>query len=87
MIEIDIIRPSFSKLPIYAQMGVPEVWRYDGGRLTILILEGPGYAETAGSAVLPPVTSSVLTNFVEKSKTSKRTIWLKTVREWIRKQI
>ena len=84
VIEIDITSPSFSKLPIYAQMGVPEVWRYDGERMTILVLEGSDYAETAESIFLPPVTSNVLTDFVEKSKSMKRTAWLKEVREWSR---
>jgi Uma2 family endonuclease len=86
VIEIDITNPSFSKLPIYAQIGVPEVWRYDGERMTILVLEGSDYAETSESIVLPPVTSNVLTDFVEKSKTTTRTAWLKEVREWARKR-
>jgi Uma2 family endonuclease len=84
VIEIDITSPSFSKLPIYAQIGVPEVWRYDGERMTILVLEGSDYAETTESIVLPPVTSNVLTDFVEKSKSMKRTAWLEEVREWSR---
>ena len=84
VIEIDIISPSFSKLPIYAQIGVPEVWRYDGERMTILVLEGSDYAKTAESIVLPPVTSNVLNDFVEKSKSMKRTAWLEEVREWSR---
>jgi Uma2 family endonuclease len=81
VIEIDITSPSFSKLPIYAQIGVPEVWRYDGKRLAILVLEGSDYAETSGSTALPPVTSNALTDFVEKSKTTMRTVWLKKVRD------
>ena len=84
VIEIDITSPSFSKLPIYAQIGVPEVWRYDGERMTILVLEGSDYAERTESIVLPPVTSNVLTDFVEKSKSMKRTAWLEVVREWSR---
>jgi Uma2 family endonuclease len=84
VIEIDITSPFFSKLPIYAQIGVPEVWRYDGERMTILVLEGSAYAETADSIVLPPVTSKVLTDFVEKIKVMKRKAWLKEVREWSR---
>jgi Uma2 family endonuclease len=84
VIEIDITSPSFSKLPIYAQIGVPEVWRYDGERMTILVLEGSDYAERTESIVLPPVTSNVLTDFVEKSKSMKRTAWLEVVREWAR---
>jgi len=86
VIEIDITGPSFSKLPIYAQMGIPEVWRYDGERMTILILEGSDYAESTDSVVLPPATNTALTGFVEKCKAIRRTIWLKTVREWARKQ-
>ena len=87
VIEIDITSPSFSKLPIYAQIGVPEVWRYDGERLKILVLEGSDYMETPESAVFPPVTSHVLSDFVEKSKTTRRTVWLEAVREWARKRI
>jgi Uma2 family endonuclease len=87
VIEIDITSPSFSKLPIYAQMDVPEVWRYHGERMTILVLEASDYAETADSIVLPPFTSAVLTDFVEKSKSMKRTAWLKEVREWSRENI
>ncbi len=86
LIEIDITSPSFSKLPIYAQIGgVPEIWRYDGERPTILVLEGPVYAEATGSAVLPTVTSNALTDFVEKSKTTRRTVWLKEVHDLARK--
>jgi Uma2 family endonuclease len=84
VIEIDITSPSFSKLPIYAQIGVPEVWRYDGERMTILVLEYSDYTVRTESIVLPPVTSHVLTDLVEKSKTTRRTVWLKRVREWSR---
>ena len=87
VIEIDITSPSFSKLPIYAQIGVPEVWRYDGERMTILILEGSDYTETTESIVLPPVTNGVPTDFVEKSKTTRRTVWLQRVRNWAQKRI
>ena len=84
IIEIDITSPSISKLPIYAQMGVPEVWRYDGELLTMWKLEGSGYAEITESHALPSLTSAVVSDFVEKSKTTKRTTWLMTVREWAR---
>lgn len=87
VIEIDITSPSFSKLPIYAQIGVLEVWRYDGERMTILVLEGSDYAETTESIALSPVTSAVLSDFVEKSKSMKRTTWLEEVREWSRENI
>ena len=87
VIEIDISRPSLNKLPIYAQMGVGEVWRYDGRRLTIFRLEGSGYSERAESTGLPKVTSEALTNFVEEGKQLKRTAWLRRVREWAQQRV
>jgi Uma2 family endonuclease len=83
VIEIDISRPSLNKLPMYAQMGVGEVWRYDGRHLTIFKLEGNGYVERADSAALPKVTGEALTNFVEEGKQVKRTTWLRRVRQWV----
>jgi Uma2 family endonuclease len=62
-------------LAVAEEMGVPEVWRYDGERMTILVLEDYDCAETTTeSLVLQPVTDKVLTGFVEKSKSMKRTI-------------
>jgi Uma2 family endonuclease len=84
VIEIDLTSPSINKLPIYAQLGVPEVWRYDGRKLAILVLRDAGYAEVNESVVLPSITGADLTDFVEKSKTTRRTVWLRTVREWVR---
>jgi len=82
VIEIDITSPSISKLPIYAQMGVPEVWRYDGEHLTMWKLEGSRYTEITESLALPSLTNAVVSDFAEKSKTTKRTTWLMAVREW-----
>lgn len=86
VIEIDITSPSINKLPIYARLGVPEVWRYDGRVLTILALKGAEHAEVDESIVLPPLNAAALTDFVEKSTSTRRTVWLKTVREWARRQ-
>jgi len=86
VIEIDITSPSLNKLSIYTRIGVPEIWRYDGKRVTILKLEGDGYVEANASVVLPPATGAALSNFVEKSQSMRRTAWLKEVRGWARKQ-
>ncbi|PZO37292.1 MAG: Uma2 family endonuclease [Pseudanabaena frigida] len=38
VLEVDITNPSDLYLPIYALLGVPEVWRYDGYGLEFLAL-------------------------------------------------
>jgi Uma2 family endonuclease len=36
VVEVDITSPSISKLPLFAEFGIPEVWRFDGERLSML---------------------------------------------------
>lgn len=40
VIEVDITSPSLAKLPIYARIGVREIWRHDGERVSIFVLRG-----------------------------------------------
>lgn len=42
-IEIDITSSSLDRLAIYASLGITEVWRFDGDRLTIYVLEDGYY--------------------------------------------
>lgn len=58
------------------------MWRYDGRKLMVLALEGASYTEVNESVVLPPVAGVALTSFVEKSASTGRTAWLRSVREW-----
>ena len=89
VVEVDITSPSASKLPIYARLGVPEVWRHDGERLTILGLrrEEEEYAETRESALLAPagVHGETLTRLIDEGLRTGRPAWTRKVREWARK--
>jgi Uma2 family endonuclease len=84
VIEVDITSPSFDKFPIYARLGIHEVWRYDGTRAAIFLLEEGEYVEAGESVALPSLTSDVLTHFVEESTSLGSTDWLRRVREWAR---
>ena len=42
IVEVDLTSHSLDKLPIYAGIGVSEVWRYAAGTLTLLILDEGG---------------------------------------------
>jgi len=86
VIEIDLSSGSMNKLPIYAAMGVPEVWRYEGERVTILHLIGESYVADSRSRALPALTSDVLARFVVERLFTKRAEWLQSVQAWIRAQ-
>ncbi len=84
VIEIDITSPSLSKFPIFAALGIPEVWRYNGTQVSIFTLAGTAYVERPDSVALPKVTSTTLSELLGTSQQLKRTEWLRQVRTWAR---
>jgi Uma2 family endonuclease len=84
VIEIDITHPSLDKLPIYAAIGVPELWRYDGHAVMMVILQEGAYVEREESVAFPRLTRQVLSRFMEESKQQEHTAWLRSVRAWAR---
>jgi Uma2 family endonuclease len=86
VIEVDLTNPSLAKFPIFAQLGVPEVWRYDGRQWQISQLVGAEYVTQAQSIALPGLTSEVMTILLDESRSLERLVWLRRVRTWIRER-
>ncbi|MGH9840112.1 MAG: Uma2 family endonuclease [Blastocatellia bacterium] len=86
VIEVDITSDSLAKSPIFAGLGVPEVWRFDNVMVTIHKLEEAGYAKADHSLAFPRLTSEIATQFLEESETMRTPDWSRRVREWIRSQ-
>ena len=84
VVEIDITSPSLNKFPLYAAVGVPEIWVYDGKRADIYLLEEGNYLKAETSKALPRLTAAVLTNSVAEARNSKRSEWLRSLRAWAR---
>jgi len=84
VIEVDVTHPSLEKPPIYAAVGVPEVWRHHDGRVVILVLSGDGYREVAVSSVLPMLSAADLTRLIAESRGRSRIEWLRSLRAWVR---
>ncbi len=88
VIEIDITHPSLDKFPLYASIGVPEIWRDDGETVQVFALQGEaGYVERGESLAFPGLTGVILSGFAETARTLKRTAWLRSLREWARRSI
>jgi Uma2 family endonuclease len=82
VVEIDITSSSLNKFPIFAGLGVREVWRYHKQSFAIFVLEGETYREKEVSEVIPGVTAADLTRLIDDSQQMKRPAWLRSVREW-----
>lgn len=86
VVEVDIHHDSRSKFPIYAALGVSEIWHYDGSRLSIHQLREERYEEVETSLALPILTASVLTRFLKLSEEEDQYETMLAFEEWLRAQ-
>lgn len=87
-IEIDISRSSLDRMGIYAALGVPEVWRFDGRTLVACCLMPDGeYEERAESPTFPMVPLRRIVDFLRQSTDSDDMTSNRKFRAWVRKQI
>jgi Uma2 family endonuclease len=82
-IEIDITSSSINRMDIYADLGIPEVWRYDGRSLVIYNLSGKQYQMCDRSVAFPLLAASDLERFLELKKTTKENALIQLFRAWI----
>lgn len=87
VVEVDITSESLSKFSIYAALGIPEIWRYDGKQAQIYHLADQDYVIASVSLSFPCLTAQVLTESLEQSKTQGQTIALSNLRHWVRAAI
>ncbi|HWE97828.1 MAG TPA: Uma2 family endonuclease [Tepidisphaeraceae bacterium] len=84
-IEIDILNPSIPREPIYARLGVPELWRYDGDRLIVLLLTNEGtYREVPTSGIFPFLPLAPFTTFIKRMIDEEEVHVLIEFRNWVR---
>jgi len=86
-VEIDVHHDSRSKFPIYAALGVPEIWRYDGQEMTIYRLADEDaqeqYVAVDASSALPMLTATLLTEMIERMRKDGELSALLTFDEWL----
>jgi len=80
--EVDITRSSIDKLALYAQFGVPEVWRHDGADAAILLRAGDGYTGTGSSRSFPGLGPGTLTRLLDAGLRTPLPRWIGEVRDW-----
>jgi Uma2 family endonuclease len=85
-IEIDIT--SRTQFDNYEQLGVLELWRYDGEQLEIKVLQNGRYVTPTTSTYFPQLPLlEVIPNWVKQSQEIGRNTTMKAFREWVRNQL
>jgi Uma2 family endonuclease len=82
-LEVDITRDSMDKFPLFAAVGIPEVWRYDGTDVRFYSLGDGAYSEAPESAFLAPLTAEAATSLLRlRQREPMQGAWRKAVRQW-----
>ena len=85
-VEIDLHHQSVAKFPIYASLGVPEIWRYDGISMKIHHLERGEYLPSDSSRALPMFSADILTEFLTRVKKEDQYETLLAFEQWLQSQ-
>ena len=85
-VEVDVTRHSISKFGIYAGLGVPEVWLYDGNELRIYLREQDEYVPATESQALPTLSGPVLTKFLSQLRAEGELQAVLAFDDWLQSQ-
>jgi len=84
-VEVEVTSDIIDKLPIYADLGVPEIWRYDGEHLRVVRLQGDRtYAEQERSSAFPFLPIAEVQRFLDQRNATDETSWIRSFRMWVR---
>jgi len=86
-IEVDFYSKSLNRFPIYARLGVPEIWRYDGGVLTIHILDQNQYRESDASLAFPILPIQELPSLIQEYRPQGKRAMRRAFRQWTRDKL
>jgi len=85
-VEVDVTRHSISKFGIYAGLGVPEVWIYDGKELKVHLLEQDEYLPAIESQALPILSGPILSKFLSQLREAGELQAILAFDDWLQSQ-
>jgi Uma2 family endonuclease len=84
-IEVEITSGLLDKLDLYAGLGVPEIWRFDGEALSILLLQPDRTYQSSGtSRAFTFLPMGEIVRFLGEYEAANETAWRRSFRAWVR---
>jgi len=87
VVEIDITSSSQNRLQVYADLGVAEVWIYNGESLVVQQLQNDTYIATQASQFFVNLPIAEIANWLQRSTTTDYLELVRLFRLWVRSQI
>jgi hypothetical protein len=75
---------SLNRFPIYARLGIPEIWCYDSGELKIYQLQQETYGEVETSSVFPMLRVQEIPTIIEQYRLDGKLAVRRAIRNWAR---
>ncbi|NES83565.1 MAG: Uma2 family endonuclease [Moorea sp. SIO2B7] len=87
VLEIDLGGSHLNQLILYADLNIPEVWRYDGSKIYFYQLNHGAYVECDRSPTFSLLSAAEVHEYLEQCKTLGLTTALGQFRTWIANQL
>lgn len=87
VLEVEYSRSKIDKLILYASLGIPEFWRYNGSILKIYQLQAGQYVELSQSLAFSTVAVTEIPEFLVDSRKVGEITCTRNFRSWVREQL
>ncbi len=85
VIEVDVTSSCLPRLPVFAKLGVPEIWRYGKEGIQLYCLSEQGeYQVSDRSSAFPFVTATDLARFLEQRRETDENSVIRAFVDWAR---
>ena len=83
VVEVDITSSSDRRLPIYARLGVPELWQYDGQTVQYYLLKDDEYEAVQISPTFPDLPAPVIDLYLKRRLSIGESQAIREFKAWI----
>jgi len=87
VLEVEYSRFAVNKLSLYASMGIPEFWWYDGSVLRVYMLSGKQYSEVKSSPTFARIPVKEIPKFIQETRKNGEIATTRAFRTWVRSSI
>ena len=83
VVEVDITSSSDRRLPIYARLGIPELWQYDGQTVQYYLLKDDEYEAVQISPTFPDLPAPVIDLYLKRRLSIGESQAIREFKAWI----
>ena len=83
VVEVDITSSSDRRMPIYARLGIPELWQYDGLTVQYYLLKDDEYEAVQISPTFPNLPAPVIDMYLKRRLSIGESQAIREFKDWI----